>query len=272
MARVADHVVEERRRRLTRLLGRRQYMPVAELAERLGISEATARRDLAALSQQKKLRRTFGGALSTAETLAEFDLGHISFADRAKLHAPAKRRIARRALALVEPGATLFIDAGTTLDHLAALLAEAPARQVRGVTVVTHSLAVADRLSSAEHVETYLLAGRLLARQSIVLGEHTVASAERFEIDLAFLGAEAWGPAGLANTHPQVVALQRQLVARAKRSAVCLDGSKVGRSGRQKLSHTLMAADEIDLVVTDAGPRQLADAGISLPEAQLLRA
>ena len=268
MPRVADHVVEERRRRLTKLLGQRRYMPVAELARRLGISEATARRDLAALSRQKKLRRTFGGAVSTAATLAEFDLRHVSFADRAKFHAAAKRRIAEKAMGLVEPPMTLFIDAGTTLDHLAALLAEAPPNAVRGVTVVTHSLAVVDRLASAEAVEAYLLAGRLLARQSIVLGEHTLAAAERFEIDLAFLGAEAWGPAGLANTHPEVVRLQRRIVERAKRSAVCLDASKIGLPG----PHILLSPDEIDLVVTDAGPRQLADAGIALRPDQLLRA
>ena len=264
MPRVADHIVSERRRQLTQLLGRHRYLPVADVAKRLNVSEATARRDLAALTRQKKVRRTFGGAVSASPSLAEYDVRFASFAERAKIDATAKRRIARAALSLVSPGMTVFIDAGTTLDQLAALMAESRVR----ATVVTHSLAVADRLVGSEHVAVHLLAGRLLGRQSIVLGPLTARTAGEFEYDLAFLGAEAVNAAGAFNTQEDVVTLQRAVAARAAKSAVCVTAGKFGKTARV----ALLPVEEVDLFVTDAVARRVAEAGVELRPGQLVKA
>lgn len=52
------HVVKARRERLAAMLAQYGYMPVGELCRRLEVSEATARRDLAALAGEKKIKRT----------------------------------------------------------------------------------------------------------------------------------------------------------------------------------------------------------------------
>ena len=260
--------MSERRRLLTQLLGRHRYLPVADVARRLNVSEATARRDLAALTRQKKVRRTFGGAVSASPSLAEYGVRFASFAERAKVGAAAKRRIGRAALAMIEPGMTVFVDAGTTLDQLAALMAEAAAKSLAGVTVVTHSLAVADRLAGSEHVAVHLLAGRLLGRQSIVLGPLTTRTAGEFEYDLAFLGAEAVNANGAFNTQEDVVTLQRAVAARAAKAAVCVTGDKFGKTARV----ALLPVGEIDLFVTDAVARRVAEAGVALRPGQLVKA
>ena len=101
--------------------------------------------------------------------------------------------------------------------------------------MVTHSLAVADRLVGSEHVAVHLLAGRLLGRQSIVLGPLTARTAGEFEYDLAFLGAEAVNAAGAFNTQEDVVTLQRAVAARAAKSAVCVTAGKFGKNGADRL-------------------------------------
>lgn len=59
---------EERRNRIVQLIQRsdgRQILGTRELAERLGVSEMTIRRDLETLAQEGRLRRQHGGAVPT---------------------------------------------------------------------------------------------------------------------------------------------------------------------------------------------------------------
>ena len=74
--RVPIHVVEARREKLAALIERYRYLPIGELCRRLDVSEATARRDLAALASRNKVKRTHGGAL------AEFNERFPSFHER----------------------------------------------------------------------------------------------------------------------------------------------------------------------------------------------
>jgi DeoR/GlpR family transcriptional regulator of sugar metabolism len=73
---VATSIILARRKSLAELLENHRYLPLAEVCARLGISQATARRDLRVLVREKKITRTYGGALGN------FDATFTSFADR----------------------------------------------------------------------------------------------------------------------------------------------------------------------------------------------
>ncbi len=270
MPRVAEHVVARRRRRLEELVGRERYLPVSAVAEKLGVSEATARRDLAALGEQQRLTRTFGGAMASGSaatpTLAEFDAAFASYGDRAEHMAAAKLKIAKAVAALVKPKMTLFLDAGTTAGALADHLPELGPRKLKGVRVITHSLAVAGRLASVEAIETHVLGGRLLGRQMIVLGDATRRATTGFDIDLACLGVEAVNAEGAFNSHGDVVSLQRHIALRATRCVLMVDSSKLGVQGTERL----FRPSEFGLLATDASAAKLAKAGLDLDKKQLL--
>jgi predicted ArsR family transcriptional regulator len=53
---------ERRQQRIVELIRKSGGVTVAGLEEELGVSPATARRDLAVLERQRKLRKTHGGA------------------------------------------------------------------------------------------------------------------------------------------------------------------------------------------------------------------
>lgn len=89
------HIVLARRERLAQMIEQHRYLPVKELCRRLEVSEATLRRDLAALVQEKKITRTYGGALS------EFNDRFPSFRERQSQGAKAKAKIAAAALAFL---------------------------------------------------------------------------------------------------------------------------------------------------------------------------
>ena len=130
--RVAAHVVEARRESLSRLLERHRYLSVPELCRRLGISEATARRDLASLKRQRRIRRTHGGAM------LEIEATFASLRARARKARMAKDRIADAAYRFVRPCTVCYLDAGTTMLALARRLRADP---VHPLTLLTNNLA-----------------------------------------------------------------------------------------------------------------------------------
>jgi len=257
--RVPLELVEERRRRLASLIQQRGYVPVGELCREFGISEATARRDLAALAREQKITRTFGGAL------VDFNLKFPSFQQRQAENAAGKDTMARAARGLLGPGHRVFFDAGTTIFRIAEHLRDHP---VRPLTIVTYSLPVAEVLAGVDAFNVHLLGGQLLQRQSVLLGEMTRHALALWKFDLAFLGARALNAEGLWNTPPEVVQLQREIVERTERPIFCIDASKIGTQG----PHFFFRWSPRFELLTDAAPARLAKAGLKVPAARLLRA
>ena len=243
MPRVSQAEVEARRERLAEILAGARYLPVGELARRLDVSEVTARRDLAALDRQDRIRRTHGGAVASDVAADAYDRRFASFDARRRVSAPAKAAIARAAVDLVTPGQSVFIDAGTPCFRAAAELRR---RGVPGVTVLTQSLAVADLLGEA--FEVTLTGGRLLPRQQTLVGDVALANVAAMHVDLALLAAEAFGVEGLANSQADVVLLQRAVMKRAAGSVWLMHAGKLGRAAAEPVA----AWDEVRTLLTDA--------------------
>ena len=127
---------------------------------------------------------------------------------------------------------TVFLDAGTTVFAVAERLHRRPI----ALRVVTNSLAVAERLAGVRGVDVDLLGGRLLASQSVLLGEQAVRAAAFYDFDVALLGAEGFDAAGASNSTEDVVAMQRAVVACSKRHAICADADE-GRRPRAGRAH-----------------------------------
>jgi len=231
------------------------YLPVQELCKRLGISEATARRDLSALEKEKRIKRTYGGAIS------EFDSRYPSFAERRGQSSRAKRKIAAAALAYIEPERTYFFDAGTTIFAIAEAFRERP---VIPVKIVTSNIPAGELLAAIPGVEVFLLAGQLLPHQSVLTGETARKSLEFWKFDVAFLSAEGMNASGVWNSQAEIVEQQKTVVHRAKRTVFCLDESKLG----QNAPHFLLAWNKIDLLLTEIPHPRLAQAGIRIKATQ----
>ncbi len=243
------HIVLARRDRLAKLIEQERYLPVKELCKRLGVSEATARRDLAALVQDKRITRTYGGALS------EFNDRFPSFRERRSLGSAAKLKIAKQAIPMIQPGGTYFFDSGTTLFALAEAFREQPASPVR---IVTSNLPVAEILAMVPGIQVFLLAGQLFHLQSTLLGETAKRSVEFWTFDLAFLSAEGMTSEGLWNSQAEIVDQQKAVMRRSQRNVFCLDATKLERNA----PHFLVPWSEVGALLTDASPARLEKAGV----------
>jgi DeoR/GlpR family transcriptional regulator of sugar metabolism len=255
--RVPKQVVEARRSRLTELLLERGYLPISELCEELGVSKATARRDLSALESEERITRTYGGALG------EFNATFTSFRERLREGTEAKGSIARTAAALVKPGMHVYLDAGTTAFAIAQELRRS---RPENLTVVTNNLALLETLGSLSGAKTILLGGQLLERQSVLLGEEAVKAAAAQEIDLAFLSAQGMTEQGLWNSQRDIIRLQLAVMKRAGRSCFCIDRSKLGRTAPEHL----VPWQKMDTLISDLSLPELRQAGITLTSGTLL--
>jgi DeoR/GlpR family transcriptional regulator of sugar metabolism len=183
------------------------------------MSQATARRDLRVLVREKKITRTYGGALG------RFDATFTSFADRRAVDREVKARLAQKARKFIPENTTCFFDSGTTIFALAEALYREP---VPGLRAVTNSLPVAEMLGRAK-IEVHLLGGCFLQRQSILLGPAARRFVRLWKFDLVFLGAEGFSRGGIWASEPEVAAFQKALIAQGNRIVVCAHAAKLGR-------------------------------------------
>ncbi|MDD5261385.1 MAG: DeoR/GlpR family DNA-binding transcription regulator [Methylacidiphilales bacterium] len=253
--RVSRHLVEARRERLVTMIAQYGYLPVQELCRRLGISEATARRDLSGLEKEKKVRRTYGGAIS------EYDSRFPSFSERRDQSKSAKRKIAKASLSYILPGSTCFFDAGTTIYAIAEAFREHP---IVPLKIVTSNIPIGELLAGIPGVEVFLVAGRLLSRQSVLLGEIARKSLKFWRFDSAFLSAEAMNPNGIWNSQAAIVEQQQAVIRRTRLAIFCLDGRKL----RRNAPHFLLPWNKVDVLLTEVPRRELLQAGIRIVEAR----
>lgn len=258
-------MTEARRERLRGLLREETYLPLARVCELLGVSEATARRDLASLVEMRQARRTHGGALSPyAGALGDFERFFPTFEQRRGQHAAAKRAIARAAAGLIRGGMTVFLDAGTTCFAIAeAVEAEPPGGDE--VTVLTHNLAAAIKLAGVVGVRVEVLGGRLLPRQAALFGDEACRAVSARRVDLALVGGEGFAAEGVYNSQEDVVRLQRAAMAAAARTVMVLDAAKLGVVGPVQLSGWGACG-----LVTDATRQQVVRAGIRVERERLV--
>lgn len=115
----------ERQRAILALLAESGGLTAAQLRERLGVSPATLRRDVADLAHRRLLRRTHGGILP-----ADFALREPPHEQKAARAASVKVRLAHAVAGLVPTHGVVFIDGGTTCLEAGRLLLDRPKLQV----------------------------------------------------------------------------------------------------------------------------------------------
>jgi DeoR/GlpR family transcriptional regulator of sugar metabolism len=258
--RVPMHIVEGRRERLRDLIRTDGFLPVSEIARRLGVSPVTVRRDLADAAARGRLTRTRGGAL------ADYNTTFASLGQRAQWAPTAKDRIARAALAQLPRQGVVFFDAGTTVQWLARHMLRR--RSFTGLTVVTNSLPVASILGGARGIELHMLGGIFLHRQAMLLGPQSVPALADWKFDAAFLGGEGMDAEGVTNSHANLAAFQQAVLLRSKRTYFCMDATKLGCA----TPHRVTGWSKGVALITDAPRSALAAAGIVLPSGQLVSA
>ena len=171
----------------------------------------------------------------------------IEFGLRMNFHADAKRRIARRAAALVKNGDTLFLDSGSTAFMVAEELVDH-----KGLVVATNSLAAAEVLREARGVTLFVVGGRYVARLRTLTGpmaEEGVRSLRFRKAILATAGIDYRNKA-LTQSALEEVPIKRAAMAQSEHVILVADSSKFGKPSLI----SMIPLSGVHQVVTDAPP------------------
>lgn len=230
----------DRQRETQRLLRARGELEYVWLAEHFGVSEMTARRDIEALEAAGEARRVRGGAISVISRRHEPPVGERELAGR-----EAKERISAAAVALVRPGDSVFLDAGTTATVFAARLAALDI----DLLVVTPNLRAAIVLSECPSIRVIVTGGLIRREEHSLVGADAERTVRGYNVDTAFVGAAGVHPErGLTDYGLDEAEVKRLAIARASRVVALADSSKIGHVSLCEIC----PASEIDVLVTDA--------------------
>jgi DeoR/GlpR family transcriptional regulator of sugar metabolism len=247
-------LAEERRDALLELLKRDDVGQLSVLADTLGVSTSTVRRDLDKLEELGSVRRIRGGALyvDVRDTDPPWD-------SRWREHAQQKRIIGAAAAGLVREGEMVFLDAGSSCVFLAEQL-----RGTKGITVVTNSLPVMWELSDDSGVNLVAIGGEFNFEEKYFYSLRFEQELAQMHLDKFFMGILSIDAEhGLSESHLAEISVKQALMRASRQRIVLADGAKVGRASNFRLC----AISDIDVLVTDAGAdvdklEQLEQAGV----------
>jgi DeoR family transcriptional regulator of aga operon len=230
-----------------------------ELADRLGVSLMTVRRDLDELQAQGLVQRVRGGAVSLATPAEE-----AGFTARGPWQAATKQRIGAAAAELIQPGQTILLDAGTTTAALAgSLAARAP------LTVAVLSLQAAERLADKPGIRLLIMGGESRPGERSLVGHLTLRMLQElwFDTFLMSIGA-VHQELGWSEFSMEDATVKQQALCRADQTIVVADSTKLGVRAFARVAGL---ADVNTFVTDDPGPgsaqetlNDIRDAGVDV--------
>lgn len=231
--------LEQRQNEILDLLEKQGSVRVTNLSAHFGISGATIRKDIRALEEQGKLRRTHGGAIS-------IERSEISREEAEMTSHPQKTAIAKRAAQLVVDGDIFLVQSGSTcLEFVRALKGK------RNITLITCDLKAA--LLAEEVLENgtvIILGGPLRPGYHYSQGSEPLKQLRNYRLPKAFISTNAFS-FGIGFTAHQIAQAEwvRAITEQAESTIMLMDSSKIGGNG---LSHSHNLTD-IDCLIIDSG-------------------
>lgn len=227
--------INERRQAILELVNRSGTVSFAELRECFpGISDVTLRKDLQFLNDSQQAMRIHGGLKSIPSAL--------NYYYRSNINLELKKAIARKAAALISPGDSVFISAGTTCAELARCLPGFPLR------VCSDGIYTVSNISSLPSISVELLGGEVDLNIMRVEGISTLERLDSMRFSLAFMSALSLNPDyGFSHNSAMTVAVLEKVISCADRAIVLLDSTKV----KNTFLPYNISLSYVDAIVTD---------------------
>ncbi|MHA3914402.1 DeoR/GlpR family DNA-binding transcription regulator [Halovulum sp. GXIMD14793] len=203
---------------IRQVLFARGHMSIAELAAAVDASEPTIRRDLTVLERDGTIERTHGGAQISGNSDIE-----IAFESREQINLDVKRAIGERAYDMLNPGSSVFLDAGTTVLQLARLIRLRP----MALRIFTNCLPVAQHLMQVPDVSVTLLGGALRVQNASMVGPLAEQALQSLWFDQVFLGVGAVGPdLAIYSADEQEARINKLMLERTNAPIILADSDK----------------------------------------------
>jgi DeoR/GlpR family transcriptional regulator of sugar metabolism len=186
-------IIKKRHNQILEMIKTHKTLSIAEIAEKLQISEITARRDLEFLDNNTKLLVRIRGGAQWVEDQPEPNTAYLNdrYSERYAKNQQEKTAIGKLAAALIKEDETIIIDAGSSAIQLA--------KHVDGkkrITAVVTAINVAEELEGKEGVVTVITGGVFRSRTTTLISPFIEQSLMSIYADKVFIGV-----AGVSMSH-----------------------------------------------------------------------
>lgn len=182
----------------------------SSLCADIQVSEDTIRRDLQELSDQGKLIKVHGGALSPS-------FNEVYYSPTQVYSRSQKKVIAQKAVSLIEDGMFVMTTGGSTILELARSLPP----QLKA-TFITGSIPAVLEYMHHPSIEVIVIGDKISKSSKITVGGEAVDKIRQIKADLCFLGVNAIDKDhGISDNDWDVVQLKKAMIESA-RKVVCL--------------------------------------------------
>lgn len=206
-----------------------------------GSSAATIRRDLNAIaSDYADIKRVHGGLSVNSDEVEP----EIMFHTKMNVNVEAKKEIAHKAAALLEPNDCVFIDSGSTCYEFARQIP-----QHLNLKVITTDVKIANLLGSNSNIELYIVGGMVRSNYFSIGENLAVDFIENFSADKLFMSCDGLSVKyGLTNASIFEVSIKRAILQRSAQVILLADNSKF-----EKVSpHFVADLSAINTLITDS--------------------
>jgi DeoR family deoxyribose operon repressor len=224
------------------LIGTHRFLSIKQLAQEVGVSEMTVRRDLAKLESDNLVRTVYGGVTLPRNSQNGDTKYTLSSEQNRNKH--QKEAIIAKASEYIEPGDVIFLDSGTTIQMLAEQI---PSEY--SYTIITSSyniLEVVIKLTNS----TIICPGGIFSEKPLVFYDLESANTiRRYRANKAFIGATGFElELGLTCGYLEDAPLKRAMIESSKEKILLIDSTKFGRVSTCPFA----SIDNFTTVITDS--------------------
>ncbi len=229
----------ERREQIIQYIEASGEVKLEELEELFpGCSTMTLRRDLLALEEAGRLKRTRGGAVALKRLMGSEGM----YSRRAMENVRGKMAIARIAAQCLDPNSSIYLDSGSTVMMLAQLLPDSYR------PIITSGANTALELVKHPGFSVTLLGGQLNSNTFSVSGHIAESAIDGLNIETAVMSTSGFAiDEGFTSGTFTENELKRIVIAKARHVIMLMDHSKIGRS----MPLTFATLDDIDVLISD---------------------
>ena len=170
---------QERHQQILSKLHLEGQVTVKELRQEFKVTEDCIRKDLTILDKANQLKRIHGGAMQIRTNLHAL---HVN--DRKNIRVEEKKIIAQKALTLIKPGTTIFLDVSTINIELAKLICQ----QHFNITIVTNMIDIMHIFMQDSETQLFFIGGTFNHARDGFIGSFTIEQIKKFKFDLSFIG------------------------------------------------------------------------------------
>jgi DeoR family transcriptional regulator of aga operon len=231
--------MEMRRNAIVELINEHGTVSFSQLKDEFpNVSEMTLRMDLRLLDEAKRIVRIHGGAKSVQVVIGTDDY----LSKRSVRNISEKQRIAEKAVGLIRPDTTIFLDSGSTATIAARLFPD------QSNLIYTTGLSCATELANLSKPAVMIPGGTLNRYSQSVCGIGAVKELKRVNFSQTFLGVTSYssGTGFTCGSNDEAI-LKETAIRQSDQTIVLMDSSKVGVKG----TFNICGLDRVDMVISD---------------------